>query len=84
MIIGNEGGITYTQVGQDVHRSLNGCQPHYYCRLKDWPQTSAAKRIAQQKKVYTAKELQDMTGESNRGPDAARRRQTEKRRRAGQ
>lgn len=82
--IGREGDVIYVRFNKDVRFSYAGRAWHHYCWHGLWDQSTAYRRIHGSnptRRAYTAKELQDMTGESNRGPDAARRRQSEKRRR---
>lgn len=45
--LAREGSTVYTVRGDDVYYSVGGSLPRVYCSVKAWPQSHAAKRLAE-------------------------------------
>lgn len=45
--LAREGSTIYTVRGADVYYSVGGSLPRVYCSVKNWPQSEAARRIAE-------------------------------------
>lgn len=53
-ILAREGGAVYTLRDDDVYVSIGGSAARVYCRVHNWPDTPAARRLATPKRTIEA------------------------------